>query len=103
MVVRDYEMQVPFGVIDADGARVVGIQEKPSQVFKINAGVYVLSRAALDLIPPGRAYDMPDLLQALIDGEAGVRPHRAEGYWVDVGRPADFTRANADYGQVFAG
>jgi NDP-sugar pyrophosphorylase family protein len=101
VVVRDYEMQVPFGLIDADGGRVVAIQEKTGRVFKINAGVYVLSRAALDLIPPGRAFDMPDLLQALIDGEAGVRPHRAEGYWVDVGRLADFDRANADFTTIF--
>ena len=101
VVVRDYEMQVPFGVVRAVDDAVVAIEEKPSFVHRINAGVYALSRSALDVIPTGRTFDMPDLLQALIQGGRPVRSHRAEGYWMDVGRAADFTRANADYAAVF--
>lgn len=103
VVVRDYEMQVPFGVVRADEGRVLAIEEKPSFVHRINAGVYALSRPALDAVPPGRASDMPELLQTLIDSGRAVRSHRAEGYWVDVGRMADFARANEDYGAVFEG
>jgi NDP-sugar pyrophosphorylase family protein len=103
VVVRDYEMQVPFGVVRADEGRVLAIEEKPSFVHRINAGVYALSRPALEEIPAGRAFDMPELLQALIHSGHGVRSHRAEGYWVDVGRMADFARANEDYGAVFEG
>lgn len=103
VVVRDYEMQVPFGVVRAVDDSVVAIDEKPSFVHRINAGVYALSRPALDLVPLGAAFDMPQLLQALIDSGRVVRSHRAEGYWMDVGRVADFTRANQDYGVVFGG
>ncbi|MFW2342876.1 nucleotidyltransferase family protein [Brevundimonas sp.] len=103
VVVRDYEMQVPFGVIRAADGRISGIEEKPSQVFNINAGVYVLSRAALALIPANRPCDMPTLIQALIDADQPVRPHRAEGYWLDIGRPPDYDRANAEFGDVFGG
>lgn len=103
VVVRDYEMQVPFGVVRAVDDSVVAIDEKPSFVHRINAGVYALSRSALDLVPHGAAFDMPQLLQALIDSGRVVRSHRAEGYWMDVGRVADFTRANQDYGVVFGG
>ncbi|WP_164511932.1 hypothetical protein [Brevundimonas fluminis] len=46
---------------------------------------------------------MPELLLALIESGCGVRLHRGEGYWVDVGRMADFARANEDYGAVFQG
>ena len=101
VVVRDYEMQVPFGVIDAEAGRVTDIREKPSQVFNINAGVYVVSTEALDLIPAGQSLDMPQLLQRLIEAGRGVRPHRADGYWMDVGRLADFDRANADFTTIF--
>jgi len=103
VVVRDYEMQVPFGVIRAADGRISGIEEKPSQVFNINAGVYVLSQAALGLIPANRPYDMPMLIQALIDADQPVIPHRAEGYWLDIGRLPDYDRANADFGAVFGG
>lgn len=101
VVVRDYEMQVPFGVVRADAGRVEAIEEKPSQVFNINAGIYVLSRAALDRVPRDGPCDMPDLLRTLILEGLGVRAHRAEGYWIDVGRLADFDRANADFRTIF--
>lgn len=101
VVVRDYEMQVPFGVINAEREQVLGIEEKPSQIYRINAGIYALSPSARRLIPPDQAFDMPQLLQALLTAGLAVRAHRAEGYWVDVGRMADFTRANEDYETIF--
>ncbi len=103
VVVRDYEMQVPFGVINADRGQVLGIEEKPTQIHRINAGVYVLSASARAVIPTSGPYDMPQLLHALLAQDRPVRAHRAEGYWVDVGRMADFARANEDYGVVFEG
>jgi len=103
VVVRDYEMQVPFGVINADQGRVLAIEEKPSQIYRINAGVYVLSASAREAIPTDGPFDMPQLLHALLQTGRPVRAHREEGYWVDVGRMADFARANEDYGAVFEG
>jgi len=103
VVVRDYEMQVPFGVIDADQGRVLGIEEKPSRIYRINAGVYVLSASARRVIPNDGPFDMPQLVHELLRTGGSVRAHRAEGYWVDVGRMTDFVRANEDYGAVFEG
>lgn len=101
VVVRDYEMQVPFGVVEMNGELVADILEKPSRRFSINAGVYVLSKAALDTVPADRFFDMPDLLRELMATGGGVASHRADGYWVDVGRPADLARANAEFSEVF--
>lgn len=61
----------------------------------------MVSTEALDLIPAGQSLDMPQLLQRLIEAGRGVRPHRADGYWMDVGRLADFDRANADFTMIF--
>ncbi len=97
VVVRDYQMQVPFGVVNVSGARVTRIDEKPTQSYTISAGVYVLSPAALDLIPKDAFYDMPALIADMLP----VRLQRAEGYWMDIGRPPDYAQANADFGTVF--
>ena len=43
MGVREYSYQVPYGVIDYNGAEIVQIREKPSQQYLVNAGMYVLS------------------------------------------------------------
>lgn len=103
VVVRDYQMQVPFGVVNANGARVTRIDEKPTQSYTISAGVYVLSPPVLDLIPKDAFYDMPALIADMISRGLPVRLQRAEGYWMDIGRPPDYAQANADFGAVFEG
>lgn len=103
VVVRDYQMQVPFGVVNANGAQVTRIDEKPTQSYTISAGVYVLSPQALDLVPHDAFYDMPALIADMIARGLPVRLQRAEGYWMDIGRPPDYAQANADFGAVFEG
>ena len=103
VVVRDYEMQVPFGVINAEAGRILRIDEKPTQSYTISAGAYVLSPGALGKVPADAYYDMPSLLADLIANGMSVRQERAEGYWMDIGRPPDYAQANADFGAVFEG
>lgn len=103
VVVRDYRMQVPFGVVRSENDQVVRIEEKPTHSYTISAGAYVLSPEALRLIPADTYYDMPTLLDGLIARGLKVRVQRAEGYWMDIGRPPDYAQANADFGAVFEG
>jgi len=103
VVVRDYKMQVPFGVVNALDGQVIRIEEKPTQSYTISAGAYVLSPQALAAIPADTALDMPGLLGDLIARGLKVRQQRAEGYWMDIGRPPDYAQANADFGAVFEG
>jgi dTDP-glucose pyrophosphorylase/CBS domain-containing protein len=101
VVVRDYQMQVPFGVVNAEEGQILRIEEKPTQSYTISAGAYVLSPGAMTLIPAGAYYDMPMLIADMIERRMSVRQQRAEGYWMDIGRPPDYAQANADFGAVF--
>jgi NDP-sugar pyrophosphorylase family protein len=101
MGAREFDMQVPYGVIQAEGTRLTGIEEKPQQQFYVNAGIYVLSPQVRRYIPEGTALDMPDLfLRAIQAGEiASVFPVR--DYWMDIGRVEDLERARAEFATVF--
>ncbi|GAA0868175.1 nucleotidyltransferase family protein [Brevundimonas basaltis] len=101
VVVRDYQMQVPFGVVNAEGAQVTRIDEKPTQNYTISAGAYILSPSVLDLVPADTFLDMPSLISGMIAGGLRVRLQRAEGYWMDIGRISDYERANADFSSTF--
>jgi dTDP-glucose pyrophosphorylase len=81
---RDFT--VPYGVLQIEGEELSGIEEKPSFHFLVNAGVYVLEPAALELVTPGVPLDMPELiLRAKHHGlKVGVFPHH--GRWFDVGQ-----------------
>jgi NDP-sugar pyrophosphorylase family protein len=97
MTVRDYEIQVPFGVVrEADG-RVNAIDEKPIQRFVVSAGMYVLSPQTLTLVPRNEFFDMPSLFEAMIARGLHTRCHHIDGYWLDIGRLTDYEKANLDF------
>ena len=99
--VRDYFVEIPFGVIDNDGHRIRGMREKPRQRFLVNAGIYVLEPDVLGLIPRDEFFDMPTLIENLVSRgqHACVFPIRE--YWIDVGRIDEFERANSEFDAVF--
>lgn len=94
MCVREYDMEVPFGVVDIDNGHIRAIDEKPVHRFFVNAGIYVISPEALDLIPAEGSFDMTGLFDAIVasGGQAAAFP--IHEYWLDVGRSDDFERAN---------
>jgi dTDP-glucose pyrophosphorylase len=102
MAVRDYEMQVPFGVVrERDGA-IERIEEKPIQRFMVAAGIYVLSPEALAHVPRDSYFDMPALFERLAQGGLRTRCHHIDGYWLDIGRMSDYERANIEFSKVFS-
>jgi dTDP-glucose pyrophosphorylase/CBS domain-containing protein len=94
--VRQYELQVPYGVLECSGAKVCKVSEKPQLNFLVNAGIYLIEPEALEYIPRGRNFDMPDLIQSLIGDKRTVVSFPILEYWLDVGRPADYATAQED-------
>jgi dTDP-glucose pyrophosphorylase/CBS domain-containing protein len=94
--VRKYDIQVPFGVVECEDVRITKLQEKPSFSFFINAGTYLLEPSVCDYIPEGRAFDMTDLMQKLIEAGQKVVGFPITEYWLDVGRHEDYQKAQAE-------
>ena len=101
MAVRDFEMQVPFGVVRERAGLIEAIDEKPIQRFTVSAGIYVLSQHVLELVPRDSYFDMPSLFEAAAKRGLNARCHRIDGYWLDIGRPPDYERANLEFDEVF--
>ena len=101
MCVREYKLQVPYGVVETEGASIQKIVEKPTQQFFVNAGIYVLNPSVLQLIPKDTAYDMPHLFETLINSGHKTCSFPISDYWMDIGQPHDFDQANSEYDEVF--
>jgi NDP-sugar pyrophosphorylase family protein len=101
MAVRNYEMQVPFGVVREGESGIEAIEEKPIQRFVVSAGMYVLSPEVLALIPREQPVDMPALFDLMMQQGMQTRCHHIDGYWLDIGRMADYERANLDFAEIF--
>ncbi|MDG0817350.1 nucleotidyltransferase family protein [Bdellovibrio svalbardensis] len=97
MGVREYDFQVPYGVVNLRDGQITSIEEKPVHRFFVSAGMYVLSPKVLQHIPKDEYYDMPSLFNALSNSNAKTGSYIIKEYWLDIGRMSDYERAQAEY------
>jgi NDP-sugar pyrophosphorylase family protein len=93
-------VEIDFGVLESENGRIVRFREKPTVPYQVSMGVYGMNKRALDGYPPGLPLGFDELILDLLD--RGTPPHRYpfEGYWLDIGRPDDYDRANAEFDLV---
>jgi len=96
VAVRQYEFRVPYGVIDTDGVAVTGISEKPMVRQFINAGIYLLNPSIRRLIPNGQHYDIPELIERLLQEGRPVVCFPIREYWLDIGKSDQYDQAKVD-------
>jgi NDP-sugar pyrophosphorylase family protein len=96
MATYTHTVEIPFGVIQAQNNRIISIDEKPSVDFLINAGIYIVSPSVLDVIPENTFYNMPDLIQNLIDQKRRVEIYPIDGKWQDIGTVESYNQAKSD-------
>jgi dTDP-glucose pyrophosphorylase len=101
MCVREYDFQVPFGVVNIENNRVASIEEKPVHTFFINAGIYVLSPQILSHIRQNTRLDMTELFESAISTGESTAVFPIREYWIDIGQLGDFQRANWDFPKIF--
>lgn len=88
-----YTVSVPYAILSVAGARVKGIEEKPTYSYYANAGIYIIANRLLDALPSGSPTDATDLVEkAIADGEKVVY-FPINGTWIDIGSPSDFKQA----------
>lgn len=90
-----YSVSVPYGILDIEGKRnIKGLIEKPTYDYYANAGIYLIKRSALDLIPDDTMFHSTDLLEALVARGKKVIRFPLNGTWIDIGNPQEYKRAN---------
>ena len=96
IAVRQHEMVVPYGVIDAEGPHVRRLREKPVMTALVNAGIYILEPNVVRVIPTDQRFDMTQLIQRLLDDGRSVVMFPIAGYWLDIGKMGDYVQAQED-------
>jgi mannose-1-phosphate guanylyltransferase len=87
-----------YGLVrTGEGGKVLEFTEKTGEAApgEVNAGMYVLERSVLDLIPPGENVSIErDVFPRLVgEGLCGLR---LDGYWMDIGTPERYLQASWD-------
>ncbi|WP_037617528.1 sugar phosphate nucleotidyltransferase [Streptomyces aureus] len=91
------KVRIDFGVLTTDERKVVAFTEKPSMDYRVSMGVYGLSRSTLENYTPGLPLGFDELVLDLLSGGDEPHAYAFDGYWLDIGRPDDYDRANAEF------
>ncbi|MCP5103308.1 MAG: NTP transferase domain-containing protein [bacterium] len=90
------EVSIDFGVMEIKNGEVTGFVEKPRYDYSVSMGVYVYNRSVLDYVPENRSFGFDDLMLKLLSEKQKINAYPFSGYWLDIGRPEDFEKANQD-------
>ena len=101
MCIREYDFQVPYGVVGIEGRFVSDIEEKPVHSFFVNAGIYVLEPKIVNLVPSNTRLDMTTFLQSQIDDNNNISIFPLHEYWLDIGREEEYKKAQKDIWIIF--
>ena len=66
IVIKDFIMENPFGVVELNYNKVLNINEKPKYETKVLAGIYVFDSSVLKYIPKNKPFDTTTLILKLI-------------------------------------
>lgn len=101
MCVREYEYQVPYGVVKVEQNKLRSIEEKPIFRYFVSGGIYILNPEIISYIPSNTFYDMPTLFDSIMADNRPTTAFPIHEYWLDIGKVDDFNRANGEYAEVF--
>ncbi|WP_279131362.1 nucleotidyltransferase family protein [Butyricimonas virosa] len=88
-----YTISVPYGIFELDGREIKGMQEKPTYNYYANAGIYLLKRELLDLVPKDTFFNATDFIDLLMKRGYKVIRFPLNGSWIDIGNPQEYQKA----------
>lgn len=101
MGIREYDFQVPYGVVKLNENIITEIKEKPVEKFFVSGGVYILNKNILELINNNEFYDMPTLFTDIINKQMKSISYIIDDYWLDIGMIHEYEKANEEYYKIF--
>lgn len=90
---KPYQVEVPYGVAEVRGDRLVALREKPTEQFLVSAGIYVFSPRALALVPKNESFPITGIFEKALARKQPVGAHVLEDEWMDIGRHDELKKA----------
>lgn len=91
-----YKLNIPYAVLEVEHGKITSFKEKPTYTYQSSAGIYLVKKEALNHIPKKTFFNATDLIELLISKEKKVVHYPILSYWLDIGRPEDYQKAQED-------
>lgn len=96
VVTIPYQVNVPYAVLETEANLIRSLKEKPSYTYYSNGGIYLVRRELLNRIPANSFMNATDFIELLIGEKRKVVSYPLLGYWLDIGNPDDYRKAQQD-------
>ncbi len=100
VVTIPYLVNIPYAVLETENDTILNFIEKPTYTYYSNGGIYLIKRSALEVIPKDQFFNATDLMDRLIKMGSKVTSYPLSGYWLDIGNPQDYQKAQNDIKNV---
>lgn len=88
-----YSISIPYGIFNVKNENIIGLMEKPTYNYYANAGIYLIKKEVLNLIPTDSFFNATDLIELLISQNKKVVRFPLQGYWIDIGNKDEYAKA----------
>jgi dTDP-glucose pyrophosphorylase len=100
VVTIPYNVNIPYAVLETKDKNVLNFKEKPTYTYYSNAGIYLVKKSILNTIPKDTFYNATDLMEELLKASKKIISYPLIGYWLDIGNPDDFAKAENDIKKI---
>lgn len=95
-----YVVNLPYAVFESENNIVKSFKEKPNYTYYANAGIYLIKKELLNIVPKDVLYNATDLMDDVIKKGCKLLHYPIRGYWLDIGKHEDFDQAQKDIAHI---
>lgn len=88
-----YSVDIPYAIMELTNNEIVSFKEKPKHTYYANAGIYMIKKHCLKFIPENTFFNATDLMESIIGHKGKLIHSPLTGYWIDIGKHDDYTKA----------
>lgn len=100
VVTIPYQVNIPYAIFELNDNHVVNLKEKPTYTYYSNGGIYLFKKKVLEYIPKNTFLNATDLIEILLKRNKKIYSYPFKGYWLDIGKPDDYSKAQEDIKQI---
>ena len=95
-----YEVKIPYAVFEIEANNIKNFKEKPTYTYYSNGGIYLFKKSMLEYLPINQYFNATDFIDVLIQNNKKVISYPMFDYWLDIGKPEDFEKAQKDINHI---
>ncbi len=95
-----YDINLPYAIFETENRTIKSLKEKPQYTYYANAGLYLIKKSLLELIPENKEFNATDFIETLIGNAHKVMHYPIRNYWLDIGKLEDYEKAQKDISHI---